>query len=354
MSLITYKCPNCGSSLTFRPDKQCFSCDYCRSDFTEAELTARQAANTGNDAPPEEMLASDTGFERQIAFYLCPTCGGEIIGEASMAATSCLYCHNPVILSDRLSGEWRPDKVIPFAFDKNDVKKHFATWTKGRWFIDGTFLDKAAVENVCGVYYPFWVVEGRAQARMQATGENVRVWRMGDTEFTEISRYDVTRAGDFDFNDLTLKATSEQAARMVDGLYPYDISTLQDFSMPYLSGFLAEKRSIEKTALELKAKDLVSRTARALLRKDMSGYGAVTENDFSLSILTDKWRYALMPVWLLTYNYKGENYFFAMNGQTGKATGRVPVSRKKLSVLFLAVSLAVGAVAMAALGGATQ
>ena len=354
MSLVVYKCPNCGSNLTFRPDKQSFSCEYCRSNFTEAKLAARQTANTDNDASPEETSASDTNFERQIASYLCPTCGGEIVGEAAMAATACPYCHNPVILSDRLSGEWKPDKVIPFAFGKDDVQKRFMKWAKQHWFIDGTFHDKASVENLHGIYYPFWVVEGRAQGRMQATGQNVRSWRTGNTEYTETSCYDVTRAGDFAFNNLALKATNAQAARMVDGLYPYDASKLQDFSMPYLSGFLAEKRSIEKTALESKAKNLVSQAARTFLRKNISGYRSVAENDFSLTILDDKWRYALMPVWLLTYSYKGQNYFFAMNGQTGKTAGRVPVSRKKLGVLFFIVSIAVSAFAIVASAGGAQ
>ena len=342
MSPIIYKCLNCGAGLTFRPDRQSFCCEYCRSDFTEAELTARQPVNT--DAG---RVAVDVP---QIVSILCPTCGGEIIGEATTAATSCLYCHNPVILSDRLSGEWKPDKVIPFAFDKSDVMKHFIKWAKGRWFIDGAFLDRALMENLYGVYYPFWVVEGHAQGRMQATGQNIRVWRVGDTEYTEVSRYDVTRAGDFAFNNMTLKAISQQAARMVDGVYPFDTSQLQDFSMPYLSGFLAEKRDMEKAALEAEAADLVKRTGHSLLWGDISGYSSVRENDFSLAILKDKWHYALMPVWLLTYSYKGGNYFFAMNGQTGKVTGRVPVSRKKLSLLFMAVSAAVGAAAMIGLG----
>ena len=42
----------------------------------------------------------------------------------------------------------------------------------------------------------------------------------------------------------------------------------------------------------------------------------------------------------MTYRYKGELYYFAMNGQTGKIAGRVPVSRKKTNRLMWTITAA--------------
>lgn len=39
--------------------------------------------------------------------------------------------------------------------------------------------------------------------------------------------------------------------------------------------------------------------------------------------------YALLPVWLLNTRYKDKLYTFAMNGQTGKFIGELPVCKKK-------------------------
>ena len=46
-------------------------------------------------------------------------------------------------------------------------------------------------------------------------------------------------------------------------------------------------------------------------------------------------------MWTLTYNDKarGKIYYFALNGQTGKVWGELPVDNKKLAVLFLGVVL---------------
>lgn len=38
------------------------------------------------------------------------------------------------------------------------------------------------------------------------------------------------------------------------------------------------------------------------------------------------YRYAMLPVWTLMYEHKGKRYFFAMNGQTGKVVGELPIS----------------------------
>ena len=38
MAVLTYKCPNCGAQLIFRPESQHFVCDYCGSHFAPPEL----------------------------------------------------------------------------------------------------------------------------------------------------------------------------------------------------------------------------------------------------------------------------------------------------------------------------
>ena len=39
--------------------------------------------------------------------------------------------------------------------------------------------------------------------------------------------------------------------------------------------------------------------------------------------------YALLPVWLLHVRWNGKLYTFAMNGQTGKLVGDLPLSKKQ-------------------------
>ena len=87
MSLVSYKCPNCGGGLTFDPVSQKLTCEYCMSEFSEEEIKDLEGAHSEEDA----------------AVYICPSCGAEIVTDNTTAATFCYYCHNPVVLSGRLS-----------------------------------------------------------------------------------------------------------------------------------------------------------------------------------------------------------------------------------------------------------
>ena len=49
-------------------------------------------------------------------------------------------------------------------------------------------------------------------------------------------------------------------------------------------------------------------------------------------------KYALMPVWMLSTKWKGQNFLFAMNGQTGKLIGDLPVDKGKFWGLFAAIA----------------
>ena len=48
---------------------------------------------------------------------------------------------------------------------------------------------------------------------------------------------------------------------------------------------------------------------------------------------------------MLHTQYEGKTYVFAMNGQTGKMTGTLPICKKRSAAWFSGISAAVAAVA---------
>ena len=65
-----------------------------------------------------------------------------------------------------------------------------------------------------------------------------------------------------------------------------------------------------------------------------AGYSAVIPETSYVSFSNGKIRYSLLPVWMLNIKYQGENYKYAINGQTGKTVGRYPVDKKKKWLYF--------------------
>ena len=118
MSVLTYKCPNCGGYLVFEPETQHYTCPYCLSDFAQTELDT--ATSESEDMQDTEENTQEQ--EGQVLVYTCPSCGAEIATDTTTAATFCYYCHNPIVLSGRLSGEQMPSLIIPFQISKEEAK----------------------------------------------------------------------------------------------------------------------------------------------------------------------------------------------------------------------------------------
>ena len=81
-----------------------------------------------------------------------------------------------------------------------------------------------------------------------------------------------------------------------------------------------------------------------LLRNTVVGYDTVNTESSSMHLETGKIRYAMMPVWLLSTRYRGKVYKFAMNAQTGKFVGELPISWRKFWGIFALITGIVTAV----------
>ena len=360
MASVNYKCPNCGGPLKFNPDKQKFSCEFCFSDFDEKtiqELYAREEQKENADernekrAQDQAKKAQESGESpgEEAVVYHCPSCGAEVVTTASTAATICFYCQNPVVLGGRLSGEYKPDRVLPFELSREKAIETFMNFCGKKKFLPKDFLSKQQIEKMTGVYFPYWYIDEQKQARATAIGKKIRTWTSGNKEYTETSTFNVVRGGDLIFKNIFERALRSQDRDMLNGVHPFDLSKVKDFSMSYLSGFQAEKRDIEKAELESSIEKRINEYSKELLRESMENYTTVNIKEFWEKTDLSSWSYTLLPVWVLTYKYNGQIMPYAINGQTGKLYGGLPVAKGKVWALFAVIAVVMFVIAM--LGG---
>lgn len=338
MSAIIYKCPNCGGGLVFDPESGTYVCEYCFSKFSQEELSSEneEAKEAGEEQPQPEQT-KQTAVE-----YHCPSCGAEIITDETTAATFCFYCHNPIVLAGKLEGEYLPDGIIPFKITKDEAVSKFQEWIQKKKFIPRGFYSKRQIEKMSGVYFPYWIYGCETSSSMNGTAKDIRVWRVGDTEYTETKTFAVRRAGRVSFRHLPKTALQKAQNAMLKGIFPYNFGAMEKFHMGFLSGFQAEKRDIEKTSLSEEICREVKNYAEKRMRDTISGHNAFTMESQHCEIKKEEFQYTLLPVWVLTYRERGNKvYYFAMNGQTGEVVGMLPVDYKKLfglaAVIFLVV-----------------
>ncbi|MBQ9692735.1 MAG: TFIIB-type zinc ribbon-containing protein [Clostridia bacterium] len=345
LSAKAYNCPNCGAELYFDADKHKLACEFCLSEFTIEEI-----GNTNAEELADTQKSNAADFCEHMNEYSCPNCGAEIAAEEHTAADICVYCHSPIVLKGKLSGQMKPDKIVPFKFGKEEAEKKFFEFASKKWFVPKDFKSRTHADKIQGVYYPFWVTDADTVSTLYADATKVRTWRIGNTEYIETSRFACERAGDIHFEDIVSSAYSQAEKDMLEGILPYPSEALQDFSMPFLSGFQTKKRDIERSELSSEVKQRMDEYAKTLLRNTVRGYASVNVRSTSLNIKQSHWEYSLMPIWMLNYVTPKKTYVYAVNGHTGKIYGELPISFKKLRAAAVGVAAAVAPIA-AAIGG---
>ncbi len=345
MGAITFKCPNCGGELRFDPETQNYKCPYCGSTFTQDEIDRMHPQKEADGAygfSRDEEAKQEQQSSGDAVLYSCPSCGAQIVTDETTAATECYYCHNPVILEGRLQGKWQPDLVIPFSVSREEAKKKISHFIQKKRFVPKRFYNEEQMDKLTGVYYPYWIYEAQLEGSMQAKATKVRVMRMGDDEITETDVFAVRRGGSMRFDSLTREALQSDHRELVENVQPYRLNEAVPFKTSLLSGFQAEKRDIEKENFQQEVDREMEDYAGHLLRDAVSGYTTVNVQHTDLHKESERWRYCLLPVWVMTYRSAGGRiYYYALNGQTGNAAGKLPVDIGKLA----ACSLLLGAAA---------
>ena len=304
---VNYQCPACGGPLHFASAEQKLVCDYCDSRFEVEEVEAlyrerQDKADAKADAAaaaPKPAVDDAVQELAQNAGYICSSCGAELVSDGTVAVTTCPYCGNSAVAPGQLSGDFSPDLVIPFKLGRDDVMAALKDHYKGKILLPKSFVTGNHIDEVQGVYVPFWLYGARVDGEVYFDATNETVTEESDRTVTTTDHYDAYRKGNISFKRVPVDGSS----KMPDG--HMDASTIS-----------------------------------ALRETVVDEYDDATVESKQLDYTWEENDYALFPVWMLSTSWNGKSYLFAMNGQTGRMVGELPCSKPKLaiaSVLFFAI-----------------
>ena len=328
-----YKCPSCGGAIEFDSHSQKMKCPYCDTEF-DLETLKKYDEQLSREAEQKDDISdwqTDPGKQWQegetdgMNVYTCKSCGGEIVSDENTGATSCPYCGNPVILTERFRGALRPYMVIPFKLDKKAAKEAYYKHIKGRPLLPKVFRRENHIDEIKGIYVPFWLFDAdvAADARYKAT--KVRTWSDSDYDYTETSYYSVDRSGNMSFVSVPVDGSSRMPDDLMESIEPYKVADAVEFQTAYLSGYLADKYDVDAQQSTDRARERMKESGQDVLRDTVKGYASVIPENTNVRISGGDAKYALYPVWILNTTWRGKKYIFAMNGQTGRMTGDLPV-----------------------------
>lgn len=330
--LQEYKCPGCGGAVSFDSTSQKMKCPYCDAEFdVEAMKEHDEALKTKTDDnlnwETKPGLEWQEGEAENLRVYACKSCGGEIVTDAQTAAASCPYCDNPVIMTGQLSGNLKPDFVIPFKLDKNAAKAGLMKHLKGKLLLPKVFKEENHIDEIKGVYVPFWLFDADVDADIRYKGTRVASWSDSKYIYTRTSFYSILRAGNVSFARVPVDGSTKMSDELMESIEPFNFNEAVDFQTAYLSGFLADRYDVDAKKSIARANERIKKSTEDAFASTVSGFASVIPEHSQVNLEQGKASYALYPVWILNTTWRDEKYMFAMNGQTGKFAGNLPMDK---------------------------
>ena len=178
--MLEYKCPCCDGAIQFDSATQKMKCPYCDTEF-EVDTLKGYDKELKDEKPSEMEWATPGGSWAEgetagLHTYSCKSCGGEIVGDDTMAASACPFCGNPIVLTGQFAGALRPDLIIPFKLDKKAAKAKLQEHLKGKTLLPRVFRSQNHIDEIKGVYVPFWLFDSDADAQLRFTATRTRSW----------------------------------------------------------------------------------------------------------------------------------------------------------------------------------
>lgn len=347
-NLQEYKCPCCGGAITFDSTLQKMKCPFCNTEFDMETLAdyddGLQEASSSMEWETSAGSQWQEGETEGLRTYVCQSCGGEIVGDENTAATACPFCGNPVVMMGQFSGALKPDLVIPFKLDKMAAKAGLQKHLSGKRLLPEIFKDQNHIDEIKGVYVPFWLFDADADAHVRYRATKVRVWSDSNYNYTETSHYLVRRGGSVGFEHVPVDGSSKIPDDLMESIEPYDFSDAVDFRTAYLVGYLADKYDVDAEQSIKRANARVKKSTEEAFASTVQGYETVIAETSNINLRRGKAKYALYPVWILNTTWNGSKYTFAMNGQTGKFVGDLPVDKAAAARWTLGLSVVLSGV----------
>lgn len=343
-TMENYKCPCCGAPLKFEPKSQKLGCLHCDNVFsletiqqmTEDEAAASEASKYDWESyTPREFEDVE---EFHLVNFVCPSCGAQLSGDNTMGSTVCPYCGNATIVRRQFKGALRPDYIIPFQVTKKEAIGALEKDFKKRPFLPDHFKDQKKIEEMAGVYVPFWMFDCDCNASATFRAQRIRTWSDAKYDYTKINHYRLFRRGRAEFSNVPVDASKKADDTYMQAIEPYRYDDAVEFSPGYLSGFLADRYDVDAKESSVRANERVVNSTIDALYDTAGFYINVIPETSSASISNGKVRYALLPVWMLNIKFEDKMYQFAVNGQTGKVVGEYPVDKGKKWKFFAKVA----------------
>ena len=332
VTVSQYKCPNCGAPIPYDASAQKLKCQHCDTEFDIEVLQAFESEEniqTDNYGWQDYTQEQINNIDGQIS-YICPSCGGEVVGDASLAAAPCPYCGSNIIINNQFEGMLKPDLVVPFKYTKEQAKEAYANYLKNKKLLPKDFAINNIVEKINGLYLPYWLFDCNCSCQARYNATRSRRYMMGDYIIDETDHFLVYRDGNISFAKVPVDGSSKFSEELIESLEPFDFAEAKGFTTAYLAGYFSDRYDESAEESIKRANERIKVSTQQAVDSTVIGYQTIFKTSNNIRFSNGKISYALLPIYVFSTKYNGKVYTFAMNGQTGKFSGNLPADKNQV------------------------
>jgi len=330
------KCPNCGATVVYDPATRGILCEYCGYKKALPSPDSEQAVSEIDFNAASNKNSFDWGAAKKN--IICSNCGGESIYDVLETAGVCAFCGSTSVMPAATTESIAPGGVCPFEIPMNKAGGLFTKWIKGKLFTPSAAKKQAKPDAFKGVYLPYWTFDSLTTSSFTGqAGYDHRVKR-GDSYVTETRWRPVSGVYQEFIDDQLVVASKRHENSGVKKAEPFDFTKMVPYRPELVAGFIAERYSVGLQDGWKAAQDLIKKyLSSAIASHIRKSWSADRAGSVRFATQFDKitYKYILIPVWISSFIYKGKNYQFVVNGQTGKVGGKAPISALRVTIAIL-------------------
>jgi len=313
-----FMCPKCGGRMSFSPDGQSLTCEYC-------SRNQKFAAQPGTADEKDFIIAMATarghGKPLNQQVFHCEGCGCEFILPPNQISTTCVYCGSPHVVNWESEEQLlAPDGVIPHQFDQQRATQHLIEWVKGNKITPAVGAGSPR-PKMRGVYLPLWTFD--IGGEIQYTGE---VYENEDDIFGQRTRETRARRVSDSYpvqvNDLPIPAARKLSGVFQQLIPTFELKAVKPYEAGYLANWPAEVYDIPMAEASLDARVQALARYKRELPLILSSFKLLSTS--SAGMMVESFRLTLLPVWMTELPFGGREHLVLINGMNGTVESDLP------------------------------
>lgn len=322
-------CKNCSGNVYFDPKRKGNVCENCDSVFP-----VKYNYNFPKKPFENAYDMKVDNFAKEMKSIKCNSCGALVMVNKDEVNSYCPYCNSANILDARKKSLMYIDSIIPFNYSKSEALTILQNTVKNTAFTNKKIFKNTTKKDVNGSYINAFVFDFNTMVTYNGVFSYTVRKKDSEGNVKYETRYkNVNGTHSNVFNNITIEANTNISQGDLMQVMPYDYKNVVDFQDDFMHGYMLEyQENMFDKCFKTAEQHISGRIKNELLKKHRCDN--IVKLDMKINYVDRKYNYCLLPLYLVTSNYKDKKYTTVINGQTGKV-GKLPKNGLKIFLTIL-------------------